>query len=138
MDYVIDLDPTHHVIRLTVTMFITDEALTDIYWTLKRIASRGGPYAGVITDLSQVVDFHLSSSTIRTLAAIDPPVPGRGLRVIVAREPAAYGFARMFELYRDSVGVRVQVVPSINAAYESLEVRPEDFTRRLFPEDLAA
>jgi hypothetical protein len=44
----------------------------------------------------------------------------------------------MFELYRDSMGVEVHVVHSVDEAYELLEVTPEDFTQRLFPGSMAA
>jgi hypothetical protein len=43
----------------------------------------------------------------------------------------------MFELYRDSMGVQVQVVQSLDEAYELLKVTPEGFTQRLFPEEVA-
>jgi len=44
----------------------------------------------------------------------------------------------MFELYRDSMNVQVEVVQSLNEAYELLKVTPGDFTERLFPEEVAA
>jgi len=75
----------------------------------------------------------------RTFAANGPAVPGEGPRVIVAPEVALYGMARMFELYRGSMGGNLQtVVRSIDEAYEFLKVSPEDFSRRLFPESMAA
>ena len=43
----------------------------------------------------------------------------------------------MFELIRDSMGGEFQVVRSLEEAYDTLGVRPEDFTRRVFPKDLA-
>jgi hypothetical protein len=44
----------------------------------------------------------------------------------------------MFELQRDSMGGQLQVVHSLDEAYDLLEVTPEDFTERLFPVDVAA
>jgi hypothetical protein len=44
----------------------------------------------------------------------------------------------MLELTRDSMGGQLQVVHSLEEAYEIVGVRPEDFTERLFPEDRAA
>src|SRR5579871_152934 len=67
VDCVVDLDPTHRVLRITVTTALADEACTDIYRTVARLASRGGPYAA-ITDLSQVADFPVSYKTVRALA----------------------------------------------------------------------
>jgi hypothetical protein len=139
MDYVVDFDPTHRVLRTTVRTALTDEALVEIYHGVRRLASRGGPYNATIVDLSEVVDFPASHDTIRALAETEPAVPGEGPRVIVAPRPALYGVARMFELYRDSMGGKIQtVVSSIEEAYEFLKVSPADFSQRLFPESMAA
>jgi hypothetical protein len=136
MDYVIDLDPTHRVLRCTVTSAFTDVGCTELYRTLKRLASWDGPYAGIL-DLNQAPAFPISSNTIRVLAALEPAIPAGRPRVIVAAEAVMYGLARMFELIRDSMGGELQVVRSLEEAYDMLGVRPEDFTRRVFPEDLA-
>jgi hypothetical protein len=71
---VVDLDPTHRVLRITVTAALTDQAAKDIYQAVAPLASQGGPYA-TITDLSQVVDFPISADTIRTLAVTASPLP---------------------------------------------------------------
>jgi hypothetical protein len=135
VDYAVDLDPTHGVLRITVTTALTDESCTEMYQTVARLASKGGPYA-TIADLSQVVDFPVSCNTVRALAATVPAVPGKRTRVIVANQPALYGLARMFQLSRDSMGGQLQVVQSMDDAYKLLEVAPRDFCRRLFPEDV--
>jgi hypothetical protein len=138
MDFVVDLDPKHCVLRITVTTVLTDRAGRDIYQAVARLVSRGGPYAA-ITDLSQIEDFPISADTVRALAAAAPAIPlGDRPSVIVARQPALYGLARMFELHRDSMGGQLQVVQSIDEAYDLLKVRPEDFSQRLFPVDVAA
>jgi hypothetical protein len=137
MDYVVDLDPTHWVLRITVTTALTDEACMNIYRGIKRLASQGGPYEASITDLSKVVDYPVSFDTIKALAETSTQIyPGP--RVIVAPQPALFGLARMFEMHRNSMGVAVQVVQSMDEAYELLKVTPEDFTQRLFPERMAA
>ena len=133
--YALDLDPMHRVLRITVTTALTDESCTEIYQTVARVASKGGPYA-TIADLSQVVDFPVSCDTVRALAATAPAVPGGRARVIVASQPALYGLARMFQLSRDSMAGQLQVVQSMDEAYKLLEVAPRDFCQRLFPEDL--
>jgi hypothetical protein len=138
MDFVVDLDPKHRVLRITVTTALTDKAGKEIYQAVARLASRGGPYAA-ITDLSQVVDFPISAETVRALAATGPAIPlGDRPSVIVARQAALYGLARMFELHRDSMGGQLRIVRSMDEAYDLLKVSPEDFSQRLFPEDVAA
>jgi hypothetical protein len=137
MDYAVDLDPIHRVLRTTVTTALTDESFKEIYRSVARLSATGGPYASIL-DLSQVADFPVSPETIRVFAATSPAVPGGRPRVMVAPRPALYGLARMFELYRDSMNVQVQVVQSLDEAYELLKVTQEDFTQRLFPEEVAA
>ena len=134
----VDLDPTHRVLRITVMTALTDEAAKAIYQAVARVASQGGPYAA-ITDLSQVVDFPISADTIRTLAATASPIPLAGrTSVIVARQPALFGLARMFEMHRESMGRETKVVHSMGEAYDLLKVTSKDFTERLFPVDVAA
>src|SRR5262249_28657145 len=100
MDYMVDLDPTRRVLRITVTMALTDEECKNIDLTTKRLASSGGPYAAAILDLSQVTEFPISCDAIRALARADPATPASAPRVIVATEPVAYGLSRMFEMHR--------------------------------------
>jgi anti-anti-sigma regulatory factor len=137
VDFVVDLDPKHRVLRITVTTALTDKSCAEIYQAVARLASRGGPYAA-ITDLSQVADFPVSSDAVKALAAAAPAIPlGGRLSVIVARQPALFGIARMFELSRDSMGGQLQVVQSLDEAYNLLKVTPQDFSERLLPIDVA-
>jgi hypothetical protein len=138
MDCLIDLDPEHRVLRVTLTTSVlTDERATDVYRLVERIASQGGPYSA-ITDLSQVESFPIATETIRSLAASDPAVPGETPHVIVVKKGTGYGLARMFQLSRDSMGGQLHVVRSLDEAYDLLGVKPEDFSQRLFPESSAA
>jgi hypothetical protein len=57
---------------------------------------------------------------------------------MVARQPALFGLARMFEMHRDAMDLHLQVVHSMDEAYDLLKVTPRDFSQRLFPVDLAA
>jgi hypothetical protein len=110
MDYRIDLDPTHSVIRLTVTAeTLTLELAEDVYVRLTRTASRGCPYAAIF-DLSGVKRSTIPAEAIRDFARRAPAVPEGRDRVEVAKEPSVYGLARMFQLYRDSMGGEFHVV----------------------------
>ena len=53
MKYVIDLDPVHQVLRVTVTGTLTDPASREMYASFSHFAAAGGPYAGIL-DLSGV------------------------------------------------------------------------------------
>ena len=134
MHFEIDLDPTHQVLRITVTAaVVTYEFAEDCYRCVKRIASCGGPYA-VIWDLSGVKSTTESTDQIRDRAKWDPAIPAGRTRVVVAKEPVIYGLSRLAELVRDSMGGQLHVVRTLEEAYEIVGVRPEDFTERLFPD----
>jgi hypothetical protein len=138
MDYQVDLDPTHAVIRLTVTAeILTPELAEDIHNRLARLASSGGPFAAIV-DLSGVTSLGLSADKVRNIAFREPPVPGGRTHVAVAREPSVFGMARMFQLYRDFFGEQYQVVYSLEEAYDIVGAHPEDFTERLLPTEMAA
>jgi hypothetical protein len=138
MDCLIDLDPTHRVLRATVTTrALIDEGLIDLYRLIERIESQGGPYSAII-DLSEVLAMRVSTKTIRTLAAWNPAVPRGTPRVIVAKKDVIFGLSRMFELSRDSMHGQLHVVHSLDEAYNLLGVNSEDFSKRLFPQRSAA
>jgi hypothetical protein len=137
MEYVIDLDPAHQVLRVTVTGTLTDPASREMYASFGRFAAAGGPYAGIL-DLSGVTGNQLSIEAIRDLAKKPPAVPGGRPRVVVAPRPEDYCLLRVFELWRGESGRQFRLVLSMDEAYAMLGVSPEDFSQRLFPEPLAA
>jgi hypothetical protein len=137
MDYVIDLDPTRLILRVTVGKVLTDELSQEMYRTVKRLTSWGGPYAGIF-DLSEVEEDRISSKIAAELAVSDPSIPGGRLCVLVAKQPVVYEQARMIELTRNWMGAEYELVASMDEAYSMLGVRAEDFSERLFPKELAA
>jgi hypothetical protein len=136
-DYVIDLDPIHQVLRLTLREVLTDQLLLDAYHALQRLAAQGGPYAAIF-DGSEVRDVKLSADTVRSLALGAPAVPAGRPRVVVVNRMVLYWLTRMFESTRTSMGLELHIVWSVDEAYAMLGVSPEDFSQRLFPEDLVS
>jgi hypothetical protein len=137
MKYVIDLDPTHLVLRVTMTGALTDPAWREMYASLSRFAATGGPYA-LILDLSELTGDQLSTRTVRDVAKQPPAVPVGRPRVVVAPRPEDYGLLHMFESLRDGMGGQFHVALSVDEAYAMLGVSPENSYQRLFPEKLAA
>ena len=133
-DYVIDLDPIHQVLRLTIRKVLTDQVVLDAYRSIGRLASQGGPYAAIF-DGSEVQDVKLSADTVRSLALGAPAVPAGRPRVAVVNTIVLYGLTRMFESTRTSVGLQFHIVWSVEEAYAMLGVSPESFSQRLFPEN---
>ena len=138
MDYQVDLDPTHSVIRLTVTAeIVTLELAEDCYRRLSLVTSRGGPYAAIY-DLSAAKNTTIPTDMVRSFARRRPSIPMGRTHVVVGKAPVIYGVARIFQMCREFLGDQFDVVWSLAEAYEIIGARPEDFTQRLFPEDLAA
>jgi len=136
--WITNLDPTHRVLRVTITAAVlTHELAEDCYRSVALIASRGGPYAAIF-DLSGATGTSLSANDVRSQALYAPAVPGDRIRVVVAKDLSVFGMARMLQLYRDFMGGQLQVVRSLQEAYDMVGARPEDFTQRLFPKKMTA
>jgi hypothetical protein len=133
-DYVIDLDPTHQVLRLIIRKVLTDQVARDAYRSIGRLASQGGPYAALF-DGSEVRDVKLSADTVRSLALEAPAVPAGRPRVAVVNTIVLYGLTRLVESTRISMGLQFHIVWSVEEAYAILGVSPESFSQRLFPEN---
>ena len=132
-DYVIDLDPIHQVLRLTIRKVLTDQVVLEAYRAMRRLASQGGPYAAIF-DGSEVRDVKLSADTVRSLALGAPAVPPGRPRVAVVNRIVLYGLTRMFESTRTSMSIQFHIVWSVEEAYAMLGVSPESFSQCLFPE----
>ena len=111
----IDLDPTHQVLRVTVTGTVTDPATRELYASLGHVAVAGGPYAAIF-DLSGITGNQLSIETVLDLARKRPAVPGKRPRVVVAPRPEEYGLFRMFERLRDEMRGQFHFVLSVDEA----------------------
>jgi hypothetical protein len=135
MDYEVDLDLTHNVIRLTVTArIVTLELAEDIYILLSRVSSSGGPYAAIY-DLSAAKDTTLPTELVRSYSRRAPSIPLGRTHVVVGKEPVIYGLARVFQMCSETLGYQFEVVRLLEEAYEMVGVCPEDFTERLFPKE---
>src|SRR5215813_8019813 len=87
MEFQIDLDPAHGVIRLTVISAVVDlRCAEEVYARLKRITSDGFQYAGIY-DLSAVTGTTLSADLVRSYARRPPSIPLGRTHVVVGKEP---------------------------------------------------
>jgi len=136
VQYQIDLDPKHSVIRLTVMEDdVSLECAEDVYKHLSQL--RGGPYAAIY-DLTMAKHTTIPTHVVRAFAKRPPPLQTERKHVVVGKEAHIFGLARLFQICSDNVGKEFEVVHTLEEAYEFLGVRPEDFTERLYPERLAA
>jgi hypothetical protein len=131
MDYEVDLDPVHSVIRLTVTAEImTLEMAQEIHARLARLASIGGPYAAIF-DLSLVKETTIPTNIVRGLARSRPSIPMGRPHLIVGEAPVIFGLARLFQMCGEAVKKEHEVVYTLKEAYEIVKASPEDFTECL-------
>jgi len=138
MHYEIDFDPTHSVIRLTVTEEImTLECAEDCYQRVSLFTSQGGPYAAIY-DLSATKNTTIPTDMVSSFTRRRPSIPMGRTHVVVGKWPVIYGLARIFQMCGESVGKQFEVVWLLEEAYKIVGARPEDFMLRLFPIDLAA
>ena len=71
--YLIDLDPVHTVIRLTVTAeTVTPELAQEMYTRLQEISSTHGEYAAIY-DLTLVKGTTIEVEAVRSMAGIIQP-----------------------------------------------------------------
>ena len=131
MEYRIDLDSTHSVIRLTVTAeIVTLELAEEIYTRLTRLSSSGGPYAAIY-DLSAAKDTTIPTEMIMSYARRRPAVPMGRPHVVVGNAPVIFGLAREFQMCRENRYGLFDVVHTLKEAYKIAKVRPKDFTECL-------
>jgi hypothetical protein len=131
MDYEVDLDPKHSVIRLTVTAeTVTLELAEEIYQRLSEFTSRGGPFAAIY-DLSAAKRTTIPTDMVRSFARRRPSIPMGRTHVVVGKEPVIYGLARVFQMCGEFLGNQFDVVWSLEEAYDIVGERPVDFTECL-------
>ena len=139
MNYRIDLDPTHSVIRLTVMEEVVSlELAEDIYTRLARLSWSGGLYAAIY-NLTRVKNTTIPLDTVRLLARRTPSIPTGRPHVVVGKAPVIFGLARLFQMCREfRQEEEFEVVHTMTEAYEAVGAQSQDFTERIFPAALAA
>jgi hypothetical protein len=111
MDYEVDLDPRHPVIRPTVTAeTVTLEPAEDSYQRLSDVTSRGGPYAAIYSAAKHTT---LSTDAVRSFARRRPSMPMGRTHVVVGREQSIYRLARLFQMCAESIGSEFEAVHAL-------------------------
>jgi hypothetical protein len=93
---------------------------------VKQILSESKPAKGII-DFSAVTAFHVSAQMIRNLANSAPIFAAGMPRVIVAASDHVFGMSRMFASLTEDQRSDVQVVRTIQEAYEALGIESPQF-----------
>ena len=126
MGFYMEFDAKHNILRFTLEGEVTDAHLRDAYANAaKQIAARG-PSPG-IWDMSRVTKSQISADTIRDLANKPPVIPRGFMRIIVAPKDAHYGMMRMFQILGETTRPDMQVVRTLQEAYDLLQIDSPEF-----------
>jgi hypothetical protein len=107
----------------------TDESLAEVYREIRKYSTAIDPSVGIL-DLSSVTEFSGSSTEfVRNLANEEPAMADatRRPRVIVAPSPVGYGLSRMFQLLGERTRPLLNVVRSLDQAWETLGIEHPKF-----------
>jgi hypothetical protein len=121
MDYTLQSDPEHRILLVTLGKIVTQELASAASAAVQEfIAARNPCSYSVIADLSAIVKVNASAKFIRSVAAGLPAVPPGNMCIIVAPRDETFGLSRMFQILRDDRGARLEVVHTLEEAFEIL------------------
>ena len=112
--------------KLVITTYSGDVRDADVARQVSQIREQApyGPTYRAITDFTQVTQFNISSSEIRSVAdSVSPLAEAR--RVMVAPSDVAYGTSRMFQSLASRTRPNITVVRTLAEAYAALGMDAE-------------
>jgi|SRR5208282_970447 len=127
MPFVTDFDAKNKILRVTLQGRVTDEVMSETYATIAKYVASHPPCRG-ITDMSEVEEFEVSSTTIRQLAETPPAFPAADMRILVAPKAHVYGMARMFQILGGKTRPNLHIVRTMDEAYRLLQVESPEFS----------
>ena len=127
MGFVLEFDAKNNILRGTLKGRVTDAILLDDYAAVARYAKSHPPCRG-LWDLSEVIEFEVSSHAIRQLVGTSPIIPTGCLRIIVASQDMLFGMMRMLQILGEESRPELHVVRTMGEAYRLLGVESPEFT----------
>ena len=109
--------------KLVVSTYFGEVTDADVARQVSDIRQQApyGPTYRVITDFTQVTQFNISSSEIRSVAGSESPL-AQARRVMVAPSDVAYGTSRMFQTLALGTRPNITVVRTLAEAYAALGI----------------
>ena len=127
MGFVVDVDTTNNILRVTMDGHVTDSIALSCAVTVGRCAAWYPQYRCIV-DLSNVTKYDVSPEVIRQLARTPPTVsPETNTLVIVAPNEHPYGMSRMFQLLTETTRPNQHVVRKMDEALKLLQVTSPTF-----------
>jgi len=109
--------------KLVITTYSGDVSDADVSRQIAEIRQQApyGPAYRAITDFTQVRQFNISSSEIRSVAESESPL-AEAQRVMVAPSDEVYGTSRMFQSLASRTRPHITVVRTLGEAYAALGI----------------
>lgn len=122
MPILIRIDP---LMRLVFTTAIGEINENDFQAAVVRLPHESGfdPAFSHIIDFSGVTAAHISTEFVKNLARQPSLFSPTAVQVVVAPQSHIFGLARMAQILREQRFSRVEVVQSLNEAYEILGLK---------------
>jgi hypothetical protein len=130
VSHVLDFDPVHRVLRVTLTGVLTETNFLAARKDVAHFVQSEGPCHGLF-DFRGISKFDISSDFVRRLAEQPPTFPVNAIRVVVASQPVIYGMIRMFQIIGAETREGLHVVKTMDEAYALLGCQSLDFSRRV-------
>jgi hypothetical protein len=130
VNHILDFDPEHRVLRVTLTGVLTEAAFLAAREDVAHFIQIEGPCHGIL-DFREVSKFDISADFVRELAEEPPTFPVNTIRVCVASQPVIYGMIRMFQIIGAETREELHVVKTMKEAYALLGFQSLDFSRRV-------
>ena len=121
-----EFDPVNKVVCWRLRGEVTEELFAESLQLVADILADTNPNSGII-DFSEVTSLHLSTDTLKQTASSKPVFPTKLPRIIVAPSGHVYGMARMFAVITESTRKDVQVVRTMDEAYQLLGIKEPEF-----------
>jgi hypothetical protein len=128
MGFRFEFDSVNKILLLRFEGRLTDELLTELYWTVRRYSTATDASAG-IWDLSPVTEFAVSPEFVRDMANREPAMPDatRRPRFIVAPPMFGLSISRMIEIAEGPRNPLFKIVLSVDEALAALGLQSPHF-----------
>lgn len=120
-DFTLQFDSEHHVLLISMGEVVTQASSSAAADAVRSFVAVQDVDAG-IADLSAVEKIEVSADFVRFLASKPPAIPSKKVSILVAPRDEIYGMSRMFQILREGVEDSLQVVHTLQEAYELLEL----------------
>jgi hypothetical protein len=118
-----EYDTVQQLLLITFDGELKDPDLVDAYRIARAVATKREIKRGVL-DGTRVSSFSVSANAVKLLATQPPMLPENSDRCIVVEQDYLYGMARMYQMLGGDTRERLNVVHTLQEAFEYLKIQP--------------